>query len=198
MIRRKRTPALLGVALILTIAWLVCKALAPYTGDGLRPAVQHHDLNLNRKTEDYRLENGNLVITEAGKDLWRSPAGWRVTSFCAAEVTHDRKQDLLLVVWKEGNFGPSRPFWHTGPDRRLSCHLFVFKLTGHILQPIWMSSALDRPIRSLRVLDIDGDGRNEILVIEYKTWRQHLTNPISSGETTVWRWQDWGFFRVGI
>lgn len=155
-----------------------------------------YDLDGDQVMERYVLADHQLVICEDDRELWRSPADWRVTSFHITDVTHDGRPDLLLVVWKKGSFGTARPFWHTGPNDELTCHLYVYNLVNKDLKPRWMSSALDQPIKDLGIADIDGDGLNELLVTGYGNRRLQLFKPDSpEGEAAVWQWRDWGFYR---
>ena len=168
----------------------------PVAGAGIYTLI--HDLDQDGQTELYLLSNQGLIIAAEKRIIWRSSPDWRVASIHVADVTHDRRPDLLLLVWKKGSFDQSRPFWHTGPDARFTCHLYVFNLTNRHQKPLWMSSALDRPIDSITIKDIDGDGRNELLITEGCYWWQLFNGFCGStaGEVATWRWQDWGFYRV--
>ncbi len=168
----------------------------PIAGTGIYASA--YDLNQDGQTELYVLANQELFIAAEKRIIWRSPPDWRVASFHVADVTHDRRPDLLLLVWKKGSFGGLRPFWHTGRDTRFTCHLYVFNLADLHLKPVWMSSALDRPIKSITITDLDGDGRNELLTTEGCYWWQLFSrfcgSPTNNG--AIWQWQDWGFYRV--
>jgi hypothetical protein len=160
--------------------------------------IMNYDLDQDLQPERYVLQDLRLTVADKGRELWRSPADWRVTSLHIADVTHDSRPDLLLVVWKRGSFGQARPFWHTGPDHELTCHLYVYNLVNKRLKPVWMSSALDQPIKNLEIKDTDGDGRNELFVTGYHSYWQrlwvHSKSPVN--KVTTWQWQDWGFCRV--
>lgn len=175
---------------------LILPGPMPVAGTGIHTSTQ--DLNQDGRTEIYVLANQRLLIAFDKTIVWRSPPDWRVTSFHVADVTHDSQPDMLLLVWKKGSFGQARPFWHTGRDTSLTCHLYVFNLIDRHLKPVWMSSALDRPIDSMTITDIDGDGRNELLVAEGCYWWQLFSGSCGSraGDVAAWRWQDWGFYRV--
>ncbi len=186
------------MALIIGLVLISLSQSRPYPGAGVTDKqTLDYDLDQDHEPEHYTLEEQTLIVVNDNRELWRSPADWRVASFQIADVTHDNRYDLLLVVWKRGSFGQSRPFWHTGRDHELTCHLYVYNLVNHRLKPIWMSSALDRPIKDMQIKDTNKDGKNELLVTEYNGrqwfWVWDKT-PVS--EVTTWQWQEWGFFRV--
>ncbi|MGE5545066.1 MAG: hypothetical protein ACM3UW_08860 [Bacillota bacterium] len=91
-----------------------------------------------------------------------------------------------------------KSFWVTGRDNEVSCHLFVYNLVDQHLKPVWMSSALDPPVKNLKIKDTDGDGRNEPVVTDCHHRRPWFSGRgvTSTSEVTTWQWQDWGFYRV--
>ncbi|NLW44833.1 MAG: hypothetical protein GXY92_06575 [Syntrophomonadaceae bacterium] len=185
-----------GMAAALGLLIISLPRPLPVAGTGIHTSI--HDLDQDGQTELYVLANQGLIIGAEKEIIWRSPPDWRVASFHVADVTHDRHPDLLLLVWKKGSFGRLRPFWHTGRDAGFTCHLYVFNLANRHLKPVWMSSALDRPIDSITITDIDDDGRNELLVTEGWYWWQFFNRfrGSTTGDIAAWEWQDWGFYRV--
>lgn len=160
---------------------------------GKQPAlVEHHDLNNDGHMETYMLKNHCLKITENELELWQSPAEWRVASLVTGDANHDGREDLIMVVWKEGSFGADKPFWVELNDRQVRCHLFLFSLSGNRLKPLWMSSALHRPIKSLHIKDINGDGKNELSVQEGSY--SLLSGLKGHTEPAIWQWKGWGFY----
>ncbi|KUG05364.1 hypothetical protein ASZ90_017254 [hydrocarbon metagenome] len=156
--------------------------------------AEHHDLNNDGHIETYILVNHCLKVTENESLLWQSPADWRVVSLVIRDATHDGREDLIMVVWKEGSFGEDIPFWIIENDHYLRCHLFIFNLVGEQVKPVWMSSALHRPIKSLQIKDINGNGKNELIVQEGSySLLSSFINPDDS-EPTIWQWKGWGFY----
>jgi hypothetical protein len=145
------------------------------------------DLDRNGQTEIYRLENGHLTIREGDRLIWKTPEDWKIQSCLAADADNDGGEELILVLWKKGSFGSSRPMWHKGIDDEYSNHLFLYRLIAGKMKPVWCSSALARPIIELEVQDIDQDGQNELKVLEGRYF---------SHSYTTWIWQEWGFVQA--
>jgi poly-gamma-glutamate synthesis protein (capsule biosynthesis protein) len=92
-----------------------------------------------------------------------------------------------MLVWKKGNFGVSKPFWVTEKDDSVKNHLFIYEMKEKQLKPVWQSSNLDMPNYYVEVKDIDGDGKNEMIVVEGS-----YSDP-EKRQVTFWRWNGWGF-----
>lgn len=159
-----------------------------------QPALaENHDLNCDGVIESYILENHSLKIMENDLKLWQSPADWKVASFVIGDANHNGIEELIMVVWKKGSFGADKPFWIQLNDQQTQCHLFLFNLLDNKIKPVWMSSALHRPIKSLQIKDINQDGKNELVVQESSYYPlSRLIN--SDASTTLWQWNGWGFY----
>jgi hypothetical protein len=55
---------------------------------------------------------------------------------------------------------------------------------------VWQSSNLDRPNYEAGLADLDGDGTNELVVVEGE-----YDDP-GVREAGVWRWNGWGFSKI--
>ncbi len=155
------------------------------------------DLDGDGNTEEYFLQEGSLTVTEGEEELWASPPDWHVDSFVLADADNDGRVELVMSLWKEGSFGEIHPFWHTDEDISYKNHLFVYMLERNTMKPVWCSSELHRPILSFSIYDADGDRLNE-LVVEEGQYRKTAQNRYAAdrskpAQTTVWRWEEWGF-----
>jgi poly-gamma-glutamate synthesis protein (capsule biosynthesis protein) len=131
-----------------------------------------------------------LTVIEADQQLWRSPSGWWIDDFALVDVTNDGQTDISLSVWKEGDYGPSKPFWVKENNQDVRNHFFIFDLIDNQVQPVWQSSNLSVPNCTFHIADTNQDGKNELLVTEgdYKNWPACI-GLYSAG----WQWNGWGF-----
>lgn len=187
------------IILLITSAlvWLSSsRVLLPF-GAGCAEQTVQKDMDHDGDLESYILHDHRLSVYENNQLLWQSAEDWMVQSFVLADVNHDALDDLLMVVWKRGSFGPNKPFWILEDDMRFSNHLFLFNLQQDRMKPLWMSSALDRPIKTLEIGDPNNDGRNELLVREgcYSIFGWIKASYISP-ESQAWQWKGWGFYRL--
>lgn len=155
------------------------------------------DLNENGTPEHYLLAGHRLTVRENDTVLWQSSPAWRITDFALGDADNDGTVNLLLSLWKKGSFGPVKPFWIDGEDQSYKNHLFVYRLHGNTMQPVWCSSDLDRPIVSFTVRDINGDGMNELVVQEGHYRRTasgiYTVDKNKPTGTAFLKWNEWGF-----
>ena len=83
-------------------------------------------------------------------------------------------------------FGFPSP-WEEGSQRN---HLFVYGWRNDEWKPLWCSSPIADPIVDVAVGDVDGDGANELVVLE-GSYDDALDEPAC--HVAVWRWNGWGF-----
>ncbi len=184
-----RPAILLSLVILVVIAALY---LSPPPRNIATPSfvTQSADLNNDSYSENYTLENGQLTITENSRQIWQTPPEWHVDSFVLADSTNDGITNINLSVWKPGNFGSSRPFWVKENDPSIKNHFFVFRLEQDLVKPVWQSSNLPVPNLAFKIYDVDGDQRNELVVIE-----GDYAQPQKCQGTFLafWRWNGWGF-----
>lgn len=175
------------------LVWILCfPALSRVSGSSRFTC----DLDNNGQAETYVLQRGHLIIREGDRLLWESPQEWSIHSCLTADADNDQGRELLLVLWKRGSFGQSKPMWIKETDNQYSNHLFLYRLAAGKLKPVWCSSALTHPIITLKVMDVNRDGKNELKVLEGPPAgpKHSLLYPFGC-RSTSWVWQGWGFVR---
>jgi len=151
---------------------------------------RHFDLDRDGINEDYSLQDGKLKVLAGSQTIWQSQDDWWVDDFFLGDSNNDSIPELNLLVWKSGSFGPHKPFWITREDKSIKNHLFIFKLVEGSFKPVWQSSNLDRPNYEAALEDLDGDGKNELVVTE-----GDYTDP-EDREVGIWKWNGWGFSKI--
>ncbi|MTI85235.1 MAG: VCBS repeat-containing protein [Firmicutes bacterium] len=156
--------------------------------------VKHRqfDLDGDGTPEKISLQDGEITVQIGSGFFWCSPRDWWVDYFFLGDADNDGTPELNLLVWKQGSFGPQRPFWVKGEDKEIKNHLFIFRLEKGDIKPVWQSSNLDMPNHWAALLDINDDGENELVAVEGS-----YTNP-GKRKVTIWKWNGWGFSRLDI
>lgn len=56
------------------------------------------------------LQQNRFSVEKEGTRLWQSDTGLHVQDFLTCDLDRDGKTELLLLTWRRGNYGPSKPF----------------------------------------------------------------------------------------
>lgn len=132
------------------------------------------DLTGDGNPESITLADGQITILSGGEIQWQSPGNWQVVDLAVGDPDQDGREDILAAFWKPDANGT----WRSHP--------FVIRQQAGRYEEVWGGSSVSDPIQEVEVADLDGDGLDELIVLE-----QH---PASHQESiTVWRWHGWGF-----
>ena len=122
------------------------------------------------------LEGRGVHIWAGGAVVWQSQTDQPVQDVLWCDVDHDGQRELLLLCWRQGRYGESRPFWEEEDrDTAWSQHIFIYDWTGETVRPIWMASDLGMEVEAW---SFDPDTR--------------LTLTERSGRESRWDWVSWG------
>ena len=132
------------------------------------------DLTGDGRPEQVRLEGTRVHIYGSSRLLWESPADWEVVDVALGDPNDDGRQELVLAVWKEDPAGYRRS------------HPYLVGYRGGEYTLIWGGRAVMDPIHELALGDVDGDGRQELLVLLQRA-------SLDDHAVAVWRWHGWGF-----
>lgn len=119
-------------------------------------------------------------ITCGEKEIWNSPEGVKVQQILSCDIDRDDMDELVMLCWKRGRFGKSRPFWVEKDETGWSQHIFVYEYAGEEIKPKWMSSYMGKDAASISF------GEN-------KNGDKRLLLTDKAGDTSCWRWDSWGF-----
>lgn len=120
-----------------------------------------------------------LRAVSDGSEIWRSAAGQKVQSLLWCDIDHDGAPELLLLVWRWGRFGKSRPFWKTEPDWGWSQHIDIYDWTGKNFRPAWMASDIGLDAAAWQF-----DEQQRLVITE------------RSERESAWDWISWGLVRI--
>jgi len=163
---------------------------APYCTSGNLSKQIQADIDSDFNIENYSLNKGCLTITENTNQIWASPPEWWIDDFVIADSNNDGILDINLSLWKQGDFGPSRPFWVDENDPRIRNHFFILNLVDGNIKTVWGSSNLSQPNCEFKIDDVDNDGKNDLVVLEGDYG--HSVGG-QAEYIAVWHWNQWGF-----
>ncbi|HKZ54673.1 MAG TPA: hypothetical protein VJ123_04275 [Anaerolineales bacterium] len=154
------------------------------------------DLDLDAGLESFSLTQGVVGIYRDGERLWTSPAEWDVAQAQVSDLNHDGQAELALLVWRKYAAWPVDAYMaYPGRIRDfhdqdgLSCHFILIGWRHGAFRELWAGSALARPLLAFRALDVNGDGRQELLVLEsHYDAQQRIADSVA-----LWEWNGFGF-----
>jgi hypothetical protein len=132
------------------------------------------DLTGDGVPERVRWAGGRVIVYRDGVEVWRSLPEWRVVDLALGDPNDDGRGELLLALWKPDAAG-------------VDCsHPFIIGYREGLYRTLWGGSAVIDPIHEVELGDVDGDGVQELVVLEEQG--DGLDRAVA-----VWRWYGWGF-----
>jgi hypothetical protein len=165
----------------------------PKTGPFRTGAI---DLTGDGVAEQVRLEEQQVIVCRDGVEVWRGLPEWRVVDLALGDPNDDGRSELLLALCKPDAAGvprdstepSSRDFVELSRDAQAEglevSHPFIIGYHEGAYRILWGGSAVADPIREVELGDVDGDGMQELIVLEERG---------DGCAVTVWRWHGWGF-----
>ncbi|HOQ98667.1 MAG TPA: CapA family protein [Anaerolineae bacterium] len=130
------------------------------------------DLTGDGVPEQVQLVGGQVAVYQGGAEVWRGPQEWRVQDLALGDADDDGRSDIMLALLKPDAAGV------------LQSHPFIVGYRQGAYRVLWGGSAVADPIRELELGDVDGDGVQELVILEERDGARAVT---------VWRWHGWGF-----
>lgn len=121
------------------------------------------------------LERRTVTVFDQGEAVWQSDREIRVQDVLWGDIDHDGAKELMLLCWKRGRYGDSRPFWVVEDEKSWSQHIYLYDWTDGEIRPIWMASDIGMDAVSWSF------GESSRLVITDR-----------NGTQSAWDWLSWG------
>lgn len=146
------------------------------------------------------LAHKKVQVRQNGHVIWTSPKGLKVQQAQVNDIDNDGQDELILLCWRIGKYGKSRPFWVEHNEREWSQHIAVYEYNGDKIKTKWMASDIGFEVQEIWA------GERAAYVSAAKP------EPVKSGRTglrpnnrllltdrqgqmTCWFWDSWGFTR---
>ncbi len=139
------------------------------------------DLTGDGIPEQISLSEGRISVYKGGQEIWASDPSWQVTDLTLGDPNDDGRFNILAVVWINDEQGIA------------FSHPYIFGYRGGSVRLIWGGSAAFYPLQEVLLADVNGDGKQELIVIEavekdYKPGSGTGLNVVS-----VWDWRGWHY-----
>lgn len=167
------------------------------------PPLMQKDLDLNGTPDCLVLKDGKALIQGSAcgspsDTLWESPDTWQVKQAAVGDLNWNGIPEITLLIWRPFKpwpvdrflVHPGRIETHQNSEGQ-SCHIILieYEPTSGKFEEGWAGSALARPLNDFRVMDLDGDSKQELVALETS-----YDAPSSSSESlAAWEWSGFGF-----
>jgi poly-gamma-glutamate capsule biosynthesis protein CapA/YwtB (metallophosphatase superfamily) len=133
------------------------------------------DLTGDGVPEQVQLLRERITIYSDGAEVWTSPQEWQVVDAALGDPNDDGRGEAFLAFWRSD-----------GPDL-VGSHPFIIGHRRGAYRVLWGGSAVENPILEVDLGDVDGDGVQELVVLE-----EQAEGTVAG----VWHWYGWGFSEV--
>ena len=169
----------------------------------ITPPLLQEDLDLDGAPDCLVLKDGKALIqgTACGSPapaLWESPDGWQIRQAAVGDLNWNGIPEVTLLVWRSFKPWPVDRFLvHSGRiethqnSAGESCHIILIEYepgSGQF-EESWAGSALARPLSDFRVIDLDGDLKQELVALE----TSYDAAGSGSESLSAWEWSGFGF-----
>lgn len=159
----------------LLLHWIVWKSGTFYDTSG------QYEIVLEYKTAEVFCDN---------RSIWTAPEGVKVQDAMSCDIDNDGEDELILLCWKVGRFGKSKPFWVEQDEKNWSQHIFVYEYDREKMKPKWMSSYIGQDVTEMAVSSRQTGSRT---ADGKRSLQQHLLLADRDGNISSWIWDSWGF-----
>ena len=129
--------------------------------------------------------------------VWQSPPTWRIVQAGLSDLNHDGKPEISLLVWRpfqplpidayRPNSGSIDAFQNKAGE---SCQIILIGWRAERYQEVWAGSALAEPVLAFIALDLNSDGKQELITLDGRYEDSALRTARS---LSVWRWSGFSF-----
>lgn len=165
-----------AAAVIIAAALLISFRLS----DRIPSWVTWNETSFSKNGLSYVLEDKRAVVTGPSGFFWQSDEKYKVSDILVCDINRDQKDELLLLCWKRGRFGSSKPFWVEKDENTWSQHIFIYYPREKDFYPLWMASDI-----GMDLIKWEFDEKERLILHDRK------------GNVTRWDYIGWGLEFIG-
>lgn len=146
------------------------------------------------------LSHKKATVRQNESVIWTSPADMRVQQALSGDIDNDGEDELILLCWKVGRYGRSKPFWVKEDERKWSQHISVYEYGQEKIKPKWMSSYIGQDVTWMAVgsrgagsLKGQNEAESDEELPNRESQRKRLLLTAPDGKVSSWFWDSWGF-----
>lgn len=196
--------------LLYCIMALVCTGAVLYmlwrSGTFLPRWVEWESSRFYDAAEQYEIILAHKKVKVRRNDgvIWTSPKGLVVQQVLSCDIDNDRQDELILLCWRVGRYGKSKPFWVEQNEREWSQHIVVYEYDGDKMKKKWMSSYIGQDVADMAAMDKityvmsheeteDEESKDALSENTMKHPNNKLFLTDLDGMVSCWFWDSWGF-----
>lgn len=146
------------------------------------------------------LAHKKVQVRQNGHVIWTSQKGLKVQQAQVNDIDNDGQDELILLCWRIGKYGKSRPFWVEHNEREWSQHIAVYEYNGDKMKTKWMASDIGFEVQEIWA----GERVAYVSAAEPEPVKSGCTGlrpnnrlllTDRQGQMTCWFWDSWGLTR---
>lgn len=146
------------------------------------------------------LAHRKVQVRQDGHVVWTSPKELKVQAAQVCDIDNDGQEELILLCWRIGKYGRSRPFWVERNERKWSQHIAVYEYNEDKMKTKWMASDIGFAVQKIWA----GERAAYVSAAEPEPVKSGHTGlrpnnrlllTDRNGQITCWFWDSWGFTR---
>ncbi len=168
-------------------------------GSNSLAALLEGDLDGDGLAEGLFLKSGRLEIRSGEEIRWISPDPWSIEQALIADLNHDKKDEVVLLVrrpfqpWPVDTWLPSGGRIKEFQDSNgLSSHIILIGWAGKAFREVWAGSAMAEPVKQIAAIGMEG--RGQVLLTLEAEYDDPDFRP--ARRLKVWEWNGFGFSLV--